>query len=153
MDCSTPGFPVHHQLLELPQSQTPSSWWCHPTSSSSVIPFSSCLRSFPASGSFPMSQLFASGDQSIGAPASTYISQMEKPTLTETKLIFQIHKANVTKLFYPLKFISRVNALWRQSQHIFLNFVHPMPQMRRGSYSKYCWSEVKAQFGYHSLGM
>ena len=40
----------------------PMSWWCHPTISFSVIPFSSCLQSFPASGSFPMSQLFASGD-------------------------------------------------------------------------------------------
>ena len=43
----------------------PSSWWCHPTISSSVIPSSSCLQSFPASGSFPMSQFFASGGQSI----------------------------------------------------------------------------------------
>ena len=41
----------------------PLSQWCHPTTSSSVIPFTSCLRSFPASGSFPMSQLFASGGQ------------------------------------------------------------------------------------------
>ena len=50
----------------------PLSWQCHPTTSSSVIPFSSCLQSFPASGSFPMSQLFTSGGQSIGvsAPAS-----------------------------------------------------------------------------------
>ena len=45
------------------------SWWCHPTISSSVIPFA-CLQSFPASGSFPMSQLFASGGQSIGPSAS-----------------------------------------------------------------------------------
>ena len=44
--------------------------WCHPTISSSVIPFSSCLQSFPASGSFPMSQLLASGGQSIGVSAS-----------------------------------------------------------------------------------
>ena len=43
----------------------PLSRWCHPTTSSSVIPFSSCLQSFPASGSFPMSQLFSSGSQSI----------------------------------------------------------------------------------------
>ena len=45
----------------------PLSWWCHPTISSSVIPFSYCLQSFPASGSFQMSQLFPSGGQSIGA--------------------------------------------------------------------------------------
>ena len=48
----------------------PFSSWCHPTISSSVVPFSSCLQSFPASGSFPMSCLFASGGQSIGASAS-----------------------------------------------------------------------------------
>ena len=48
----------------------PSSWWYHPTISSSVVPFSSCLQSFPALGSFPMNQLFATGGQNIGAPAS-----------------------------------------------------------------------------------
>ena len=48
----------------------PWSLWCHPTISSSALPFSSCLQSFPASGSFPMSQFFTSGDQSIGVAAS-----------------------------------------------------------------------------------
>ena len=51
----------------------PSCQWCHPTISSSVVPFSSCLQSFPASGSFPMSQFFASGGQSIGVSASTSV--------------------------------------------------------------------------------
>ena len=51
----------------------PSSQWCHPTISSSVIPFSSHLQSFPASGSFQMSQLFASGGQSIGVSVSTLV--------------------------------------------------------------------------------
>ena len=54
----------------------PLSRWCHPTISSSVIPFSSCPQSFPASGSFPMSQLFASGGQSIGVSASTSVLPM-----------------------------------------------------------------------------
>ena len=48
----------------------PSSWWYHPTISPSVIPFSSCLQPFTASGSFPVSQFLASGSQSIGASAS-----------------------------------------------------------------------------------
>ena len=48
----------------------PSSWWCHPAISSSVVPFSSCLQPFPASGCFPLSQFFASGGQGIGASAS-----------------------------------------------------------------------------------
>ena len=50
-----------------------SSWWCHPTMSFSVVPFSSCLQSLPASGSFPFSQLIASGGQSIGASASASV--------------------------------------------------------------------------------
>ena len=58
-----PGFPVLHYFCPLSQ-------WCHPTISSSVIPFSSCPQSSPASESFPVSQLFASSCQSIGASAS-----------------------------------------------------------------------------------
>ena len=54
----------------------PLNQWCHPTISSSVVPFSSCLQSFPASGSFQMSQLFASGGQSIGVSASTSVLPM-----------------------------------------------------------------------------
>ena len=64
MDYSMPGFPVHHQsqsLLKLMSIEL----WCHPNISSSVVSFSSHLQSFPASGSFPVSQYFASGGQSI----------------------------------------------------------------------------------------
>ena len=54
----------------------PLSQWCHPTISSSVIPFSSCLQSFPASGFFPVSQFFSSGGQSIGVSASASVLPM-----------------------------------------------------------------------------
>ena len=54
-------------------SSCPSSRWCHPNISSSVVPFSSCLQSFPESGSFQMSQFFASGNQNIGASASASV--------------------------------------------------------------------------------
>ena len=54
----------------------PLSWWCHPTVSSAVIPFSSCPQSFPASGSFQMSQLFASGGHSIRVSALTSVLPM-----------------------------------------------------------------------------
>ena len=69
MDCSMPGF------CPLPtpgacSDSCPSSQWCHPTISSSVVPFSSCLQYLSASGSFPVSQFFASGGQSTGASAS-----------------------------------------------------------------------------------
>jgi len=54
----------------------PSCQWCHPTISSSVVPFSSCLQSFPASGAFPMSQFFTSGGQSTGVSASASVLPM-----------------------------------------------------------------------------
>ena len=54
----------------------PSNQWCHPTDSSSVVPFSSCLQSFPASGSFPMSQFFAPAGQSIAASTSASVLPM-----------------------------------------------------------------------------
>ena len=74
------------QHIELPcPSPTPgacsnlrtSSQWCHPTTSSSVIPFSSCPQSFPASGAFPMSQFFSSGGQNIEASASASVLPMK----------------------------------------------------------------------------
>ena len=67
--CPSPTPGVH-------SNSCPLSWWCHPNTSSSVIPFSSCLWSFPASGSFQMSQLFASGGQSIGVSSSTSVLPM-----------------------------------------------------------------------------
>ena len=71
-DCSTPGFPILHQLLELAQTHI------HQVSdaiqpSHPVGPFSSCLQSFPASGSFRMSQFFTSGGQRIGVSASASV--------------------------------------------------------------------------------
>ena len=68
MNCSMQGLPVHHQLPEFTQTR-PSSRWCHPAISSSVIPFFSCPQSLPESESFPMSQLFAWGGQSTGVSA------------------------------------------------------------------------------------
>ena len=72
-----------HGLLPCPlptpeacSNSCPSGQWCHPTVSFSVVPFSSHLQSFPASGAFPMSQLFPSGGQSIGASASASVLPM-----------------------------------------------------------------------------
>ena len=58
MNCSTPGLPVHYQLPEFTQTR-PLSQWCHPAISSSVVPFSSCPQSLPASESFPMCWSFS----------------------------------------------------------------------------------------------
>ena len=67
--CPSPTPGVH-------SNSCPLSRWCHPAISSLVIPFSSCPQSLPASGSFPMSQLFSSGGQSIGASASASVPPM-----------------------------------------------------------------------------
>ena len=63
MDCSTPGFPVHH--LWVCSNICPLSQWCHPSISSSAAPLSSCPQSFPASRSFPMSLFLASGAKGL----------------------------------------------------------------------------------------
>ena len=77
MNRSTPGLPVHPSPTPgVHPNPCPLSWWCHPTISSSVVPFSSCPQSFPASGSFPMSQLFTSGGLHIGVSASTSVLPM-----------------------------------------------------------------------------
>ena len=104
-------------------NSSPLSRWCHPTISSSVVPFSSCLQSFPASGSFQMSQLFESGDQSIGVSASTsvlpmntqdwsplgwtgWISLQSKKTL---KSLLQHHSSKATILQHSAFFIVQLS--------------------------------------------
>ena len=97
----------------------PSSWWCHPTISSSVVPSSSRLQSFLASGSFPMSQFFASGGQSIGVSASAsllpmniqnwfplgwtgWISLLSKgPSRVFSNATIQKHQFNLKNFYYP----------------------------------------------------
>ena len=69
-------FPCPSPTPRACSNSCPLSWWCHWIISSSVIPFSSCLQFFPASGSFQMSQFFASGGQSIGVSASTSVLPM-----------------------------------------------------------------------------
>ena len=76
MDCSMPSFHVLSPSPGACSNSCPLSWWCHAIISSSVTPFSSCLQSFPTSGSFPMSWLFASGGQSIGASSAALVLQM-----------------------------------------------------------------------------
>ena len=75
---------LQHAMLSCPSptprvylNSSPPNRWCHPAISSSVIPFSSCLQSFPESGSFQMSQLFASGGQSIGASESVLLMNVQ----------------------------------------------------------------------------
>ena len=96
MDCSMPGLPVHHQLLEF--TQTHVHWVSDAIQPSHpVVPISSCPQSLPASGSFPVSQLFAWGGQSTGVSASASV-----PPLL------------LTPLKYVTCFIADLNELWNQ---------------------------------------
>ena len=70
------GLPCPSPSSRASSDSCPLSQWCHPTISSSVIPFYTCLQSFPASGSFTMSQLFTSGGQSFGVSASVSVLPM-----------------------------------------------------------------------------
>ena len=75
MDCSMPAFPVLHHSPEACSNSCPSCQWCHPAISSSVAPFF-CPQFPPASGSFPVSHLFTSGGQIIGASVSASVLPM-----------------------------------------------------------------------------
>ena len=78
LPCPSPTSGVYSNSCPLSQ-------WCHPTVSSSVIPFSSCFQSFPASGSFPISQFFASGGHSIRISASASVLPVNIPSSQETR--------------------------------------------------------------------
>ena len=113
MDCSTPGFPVPHQLLEL--AQTHVHWVVdaiQPSVLSSVIPFSSYLQSFPASGSFPRSQFFASGGQSIGVSASKSVLPMNIAVQGTLKSLLQHHTSKASSFQPSAFFIVQLSHLY-----------------------------------------
>ena len=121
LDCSMPGFPILHHLVEF--AQTLFSQWCHPVISSSVPPFSSCPQSFPASGSFPMSLLFASGGQGIGISASASVLPMNIQDwfpLGLTDLISLLFKG-LSKIFFSTtvqkhQFFVAPSSLWSNNR-------------------------------------
>ena len=103
----------------------PLSQWCHPTTSSSVIPFSSCIQSFPASGSFPMSQFFTSGGKSIGASALASVLPMNIQGwfLLEFTGLISLQSKGLSRVFSSTtvrkhQFFSTQPSLWSNS-HIY----------------------------------
>ena len=124
MDCNMPGFPVHHYLLEFAHvhcsNSCPLSQWCCPAISSSVAPFS-CLQIFQVYGSFPLSQLFASGGQSTGASTSASVLPMNIQDwfpLGWTDLISLLSKglSRVSSTAVPkCQFFSAQPSLWSNS--------------------------------------
>ena len=95
----------------------PLNQWCHPTISSSVIPFSSCCQSFPASGSFPMSQFFTSGGQSIGVSATASVLPVNSQgwfPLRLTGLISLLFKG-LPRVFSKHQFFGTLPSSWFSS--------------------------------------
>ena len=125
----------------------PLSQWCHPTISSSVIPFSSRPQSFPTSGSFPMSQLFASGGQSIGVSASTSVLPMNTQdwSLLGWTGWISLQSRGPSRVFSNTtiqkhQFFSPQSSLWSNSHiHTWLLENHSF------DYMNFCWqSDVSA---------
>ena len=101
-------------------SSCPACWWCHPTISSSVVPFSSHLQSFPVLGSFPMSWFFTSGGQSTGVSASAsalpmniplgFINRLDLLAAQATlKRLLQYHSSKVSILWHSAFFIVQLS--------------------------------------------
>ena len=109
----------------------PSSQWCHPTISSSVVPFSSCPQSLPASESFPMSQLFTWGGQSTGVPALASFLERDFPRIdTNSILLFcpaGKHQKQTKWLVFTFPLIS--------SQKYFPNICYGLPRWLHGNES------------------
>ena len=101
----------------------PLSRWCHPTISSSVVPFSSCLQSFPASGSFPMSCLFPSGGQSIGASSSASVLPMNNQDWFPIRLtdLVSLQSKGLSRVLHHHS--SKASILWC-SPFIMVQFSH-----------------------------
>jgi len=111
--------PCPSPSLRVCSSSCPLSWWCHPSSSSSVIPFS-CLQSFPASGSFPMSCLFTSGGQSIGALASVLPMGIQGWFLLGLTGLISLQSEGLSRVFsnttvWKHQFICTYPSLWSYS--------------------------------------
>ena len=123
VDWGMPGFPVLHyfRVCSISGSLSP---WCHPIISSSVVPFSSCLQSFLASGSFLMSQLFALGGQSIGASASASVLPMNIQDWIPLGLtgLISLHSKGLSRVFSNTtvpkhQFFGVQPSLWFNSQN------------------------------------
>ena len=98
----------------------PSSQWCHQTISSSVIPFSSCLQSFPASGSFPVTQFFTWGGQSIGASASVLPMNIQDWFPLGLPGLISMQSTGLTRVFFSTtvqkhQFFAARLSLWSNS--------------------------------------
>ena len=110
MNHSTPGLPVHQPTPRVYPNSCILSQWCHPTISSSVVPFSFCPQSFPASGSFPMSQLFTSGGQRIGVSALASVLPMNTQDWSPLGWTgwISLQSKGLSRVFWESQFLGRL---------------------------------------------
>ena len=138
----------------------PSSQWCHPTILSSVVPFSSCLQSFPASGSFPTSQLFSSGGQSIGVSTSASVLPINTRDwfpLGRTDLI-SLQSKRLSRVFFDTivqrhQFFSAQLSCRRYKRCRFNSWVRRSPRIRNGNPLQYYCLENSMDKGLQSMGL
>ena len=117
--------PCPSPTLVVYSNSCPLSRWCHPAISSSVIPFSSCLQTFPASGSFPVSQLFASGGESSGSFSFSVSPSNEHPGLISFRMDWLDHLAVKGTLKGLLQHHSSKASILRPSAFFIVQLSHP----------------------------
>ena len=131
-------LPFLHYLLEFAQSLL--CRWCHPATSSSVIPFSSCLLSFPASGSFPMSQFFTLGGQGIGASALESVLPASINTFQSWRYSGSIFNSLKMQSWFPLGLAALISSLSKGLSRAFFNTTVPKHQFFNAQLS--LWSNT-----------
>ena len=154
MDCCSPGFSVHPSPTPRAYSNScPLNRWFHPTTSSLLLLFSSCLQSFPASGSFPVSQFYASGDKNIGVSASASVLPMniqDWSPLGWTSWI-SLQSKGLSRVFSNTtvqkhQFFSTQLSLWSDS-HIHTDYW----KNHDFDYTDLCWQTNVSAFGFREL--
>ena len=126
----------------------PLSWWCHPNISSFVIPFSSCLQSFLASGSFPMSWLFMSSGQSIEASASVSVFPMNIQGCFPLGLtgLISLQSKGLSRVFFNTTVWKHQFFGDQSSLHPVLTFIHDYWKNHSFGYTDFCWQSNVSAF-------
>ena len=144
LPCPSPSSRVCSNLCPLNQ-------WCHPAISSSVIPFSSCLQSFSASGSFPVNQLFTSGGQSIGVSASASVLPMNIVLISFRMDRFDLLAVQVTLKNLLQHHSLKVSVIW--SSAFFMDQLSHTGKTIALTYMDLCWQSDVSAFLICCLGL
>ena len=156
MSDSLQSHGLQHAIIPCPSltpracsNSCPLSWWCHPTISSSVIPFSSCLLSFPASEFFPVSQFFTSGGQSIGTSASDLPVNIQDCFLLGWSGLIFLQSKGLSKESSPTPQFRSINSLVLSLLYgPTLRSIHDYWENHSFDYINLCWQSNVSAFKY-----